>query len=456
VDTDRRRAGARSRRRWFTGLVVGLMAGAALGAALLVGASPPPPAGPSPYILHAAPAVVDSSTAVTLGATSVCARPDEDSCRIVAAAAYIRPAGAAGWSRIAGLRAEGGFRFRVPAQLVPPDGFAYWLRFTTGTGTEVAYPPGADAAPVRVLTTAGLPTRSIPGAFSWQRRRSPDGHALRVPFGATDGRVGRTPERPDEPSEGPSSFDVAADGSIWVADWVNRRIELFGRDGRYVRAFASPASVAVDLAVTPGGGTYLATLGTDATAYELDASGAVVGRYPVGFGVSARVAASGSGPRVFVGPGEWAAVSLRTGIPLTAAAQGRSSTSSVPLPDGAVGLSAPLGRSRVAVTWTRPDGSRAGAVVRLPSGVAVGAGYFVRPLPDGGAILAQGLWDETHAGVGVIRFDANARIRSFALLPEPSSRQAARFSTVRFRAPDEVLEATRTDRAYVIDRFEVK
>jgi hypothetical protein len=456
VGTDRGGEGPRSRRRWVVGLLVGVVAGTTAGAALLVGASSPTRGGPSPYILHAAPAVVDSGSPVTLGAASVCAQPDDDSCRIRAAAAYVRPAGTAGWSRIAGRRGEGGFRFRVPAELVPPDGFAYWLRFTTRTGREVVFPPGADAAPVRVLTTAGLPSRAIPAAFSWQRRLRSDGHALRVPFGAADGRVGRTPERPDEPSEGPSSFDVGPDGSIWVADWVERRIEIFDRDGRFVRALPSPASVAVDLAVDPGGGAYLATLGTDATAYALGADGAVLGRYPVGFGVSARVAASTSGPRVFVGPGEWAAVSLRPGIPLAAAEQGRSSTSSVPLPDGAVGLSAPLSSSRVAVTWTRPDGSRAGAVVRLPSGVAVGAGYFVRPLPDGGAVLAQGLWDQTHAGVGVIRFDANARIRSFSLLPEPSSRQAARFSTVRFRAPDEVLEAARTNRAYVIDRFEVK
>jgi hypothetical protein len=456
LGTQDEQSAARSRRRWLVALAIGVVAGAAAGAALLTGASPPQRQGPRPYILHAAPALVDGGRSVNLGAASVCARPDLDSCRIVGAAAYVRPAGTPGWSRISGRRGGGGFRFRVPARLIPPNGFAYWLRFTTGTGAEVVYPPGAEAAPVRVLTTARLPSRAIPGAFAWDRRQPPDGFALRIPFGDADGRVGRTAERPDEPAEGPSSFDVAGDGAIWVADWVNRRISIFGRDGRFVEAMQDPAPGAVDLAVTSDGGAYLATLGTDATAYELDADGAVVGRYPVGFGVSARVAASSSGPRVFVGPGQWAAVSLRPGIPLAPEEQARIATSAVPLADGAVGLSAPLGRSRLAVTWTRPDGSRAGAVVRLPKGVAVGADYFVHPSQDGGAIVAQGLWDETHSGVGVFRLDARARIRSFSLLPEPSASQAARFSTVRFRAPGEVLEATRTDHGYAIERFEVK
>ena len=40
-------------------------------------------------------------------------------------------------------------------------------------------------------------------------------------------------------------------------------------------------------------------------------------------------------------------------------------------------------------------------------------------------------------------------------LPEPSIRQAARSSTVRFRSPDEVLVAYSTDRATTIERFEV-
>ena len=60
----------------------------------------------------------------------------------------------------------------------------------------------------------------------------------------------------------------------------------------------------MDIAVRPDGGLYLAELGMEATVYELDAAGRVAGRYPVGFGVTARVGAAADGPRVFVGPGQ--------------------------------------------------------------------------------------------------------------------------------------------------------
>jgi len=128
----------------------------------------------------------------------------------------------------------------------------------------------------------------------------------------------------------------------------------------------------------------------------------------------------------------------------------------VPQADGGVGIASPVGRRRFAAVWTRPDGSRGGAVVTLPRGTQVGSDYLVQALPEGGAVVAQGVWDETHAGVGLFRFDAGGAITSFSLLPEPTVEQASRFSTVRFRSPDEVLVAYSTDRAFTIARFEVR
>ena len=444
-----------SRRTLVAGLAAGALIGAAFGVAMLSGAGPRAGGGPVPNVLHAAPAIVDAGTNVTLGAATVCSRPDTDRCRIAAAAAFVRPAGMSGWSEVDG-RAGGGFAFTIPAQLVPPDGFAYWLRFTTASGADVRYPPGGEGSPLRVLTTAGLPSRQIPGTFSWAERRAPDGVALRLRFGRRDGRVGRTPERDDQPAMGPSSFDVAPDGSLDVVDWVNRRVEVFSASGSYLRAFALPNDKPMDIAVRPGGGLYLGELGMGATVYQLDAAGRVTGRYPVGFGVSARVGATAGGPSVFVGPGQWTDVSLHAGVPLSAEQQSRTETSYVPFPDGSIGVAAPLGSNRFAAVWTRPDGSRAGALVRLPHGVRPGADYFVRPRPDGGAVVAQALWDDTHMGVGLFRFGATGTIEGFSLLPEPSTRQDARFSTVRYRPPGEVLVAYESERALTIQRFEVK
>jgi len=59
-----------------------------------------------------------------------------------------------------------------------------------------------------------------------------------------------------------------------------------------------------------------------------------VGRYPVGYGVSARVGATPSGPRVLVAPGQWTGVSLRTGVPLPPSLRAQTESSYVPVADG--------------------------------------------------------------------------------------------------------------------------
>jgi hypothetical protein len=126
------------------------------------------------------------------------------------------------------------------------------------------------------------------------------------------------------------------------------------------------------------------------------------------------------------------------------------------LAGGDVGLSDSTDRNSIAFVWTRPDGSRAGVVMHLPKGIFAGTDYFVRPLPDGGAVAARGLWDETHGGVGILRFDATGAIASFALLPEPSIRMAAHASVVRYAGPHGVYVAYDEADAMRIDRFEVR
>ena len=451
-----RRTGRLSRRRLLAGSAAGALIGAAWGIAMLSGAGPRAAAGPTPAVLHAAPAIVDAGRQVRLGAATVCPQPETDPCRITQAAAFVQPAGVSGWTQVQGRPDAGGFAFTIAAQLVPPDGFAYWLRFTTATGANVSYPPGGQGSPLRVLTTEGLPSRQIPGTFSWNDRRGPDGRVLRLRFGRADGRVGRSHATPDEPAMGPSSFDVGPDGSLYVVDWVQRRIEVFSASGRFVRALPSPTEQPTDIALRPGGGLYLAELGMGSTVYELGDAGRVIGRYPVGYGISARVAATANGPRVFVGPGQWTGVSLRAGVPLSAEQQSQTETSYVALADGAVGVAAPIGPQGFAAAWTRPDGSRAGAQVRLPAGVRPGTDYFVRPMADGGAVVAESMWDDTHTGVGLFRFGPTGTVEGFSLLPEPSTQQAARFSTVRFRPPGEVLVAYQSANAFTIERFEVR
>lgn len=444
--TTRRRVAA-------VGLVVGVLVGAVSGAALFTGAAPPS-GGPRPTVLHAAPAVVPARLPAQLTAATFCEDPRVPSCRVERAAGFVRPAGLGGWTALEARFREGAYRVTVPAELIPDDGFSYRFEFTTADGAVLAYPPGGEVSAIRVVTTAGLPVRQVPG-FDWQPRPS-DGTVVAMPYGDEDGEVGRWTGSEEEVVVGPSSFDVTADGEVLVADWIHGRIHRFTAAGRYRRSLRLPADGPVDIAAVPDGGIAVTTLGSGATAFELDPRGGLVGRYPVGFGVVSRVASAPGGPRVLVGPGQWAPVRSRPGAPLEPGEQGRLQTASVALPDGALAVSSDVDDGVFAVVWTRPDGSRAGATVELPAGVAGGTDYLVRPLDDGGAVVAKGLWDETHFGVGLFRFDAAGRIASFDLLPEPSAEQAARYSTVRFRSPGEVLVAFADDRGVHIDRFQVR
>lgn len=200
----------------------------------------------------------------------------------------------------------------------------------------------------------------------------------------------------------------------------------------------------------------MTTLGLGATAFELGADGSVIGRYEVETGVAERVALTPGGPHVWVGPAQWAPVRSRPGVALPAEAQTRSLTSAVPGRDGTVALSQDLPGGRVAFVWARPDGSRAGAVLRLPAGAQPGVDYFVRGLPDGGAVAARGLWSERGEAVALLRFAADGALVRAELIAPPSPEMDAAASTVRFRAPDEVLAVYTDVHDIRIERFEVK
>lgn len=448
-----RPAGGTRRRVAVVGVIAGVLAGAVTGAAVFTGAAPRT-TGPQPLVLHAAPAVVAAAEPTELAAATFCETPEMPSCVVERATGYVQPAGITGWTTVEGGFVEGAYRFSVPAELIPDDGFSYRFEFRAADGAVTVYPPGGETASIRVVTTAGLPVRELP-PFDWEPRRA-DGTVVAMPYGDGDGEVGRSTGSDEEVVVGPSSFDVGADGAVLVADWVHGRIQEFTAGGRFRHSTPLPTDQPVDMASVAGGGVVLTTLGSNATAFELDARGRVLGRYPVGFGIASRIAAAHGGPRVLVGSGQWTPVRATPGAPLDPGAQGRLQSTSVPLPDGTVAVSADLADGAFAATWTRPDGSRAGATVQLPDGVAGGTDYLVRPLDDGGAVVAKGLWDETHFGVGVFRFDPVGRLVTFDLLPEPSAEQAARYSTVRFRAPGEVLIAVADDRGVHIDRFQVR
>jgi hypothetical protein len=449
-------AGNSRRRLVMAGLVAGLAIGAAVGASSLTGASSENPSGARPVVLHVARVLADPGVELELSAGLFCPRIEIEACEVASAVAHVLSSGSEGWTDVAGEAEGNGYRFVVPGGLVAEDGLSYWLEFGIEGAAAVRFPDGGAATPFRVVTTAGLPEVSWPGAFDPTSVRTSDGVVARLGYGDAPGQVGRIGGVGDEQPLGPSSFDVASDGSIDVADWVHGRVLVLSPRGDYRRAVPLPLRRPVDLALGARGELAVTTLGLGATAFELGADGRVIGRYRVETGVAERIALSPGGPHVWVGPAQWAPVRSRPGVPLPATAQSRGLASAVPGRDGAVALSQDLTAGRVAFVWARPDGSRAGAVLRLPAGGQPGVDYFVRGLPDGGAIAARGLWSEQGEAVALLRFMADGSLVGAELIAPPSREMDAVASAVRFRAPDEVLAVYAEERGIRIERFEVK
>jgi hypothetical protein len=163
----------------------------------------------------------------------------------------------------------------------------------------------------------------------------------------------------------------------------------------------------------------------------------------------ARLRIGGGSPMALVGDGQYLPV------PLGGSDATRQLRAAPPALGEGTALTAPVGDRRFATTWTDERGVPHGVVVRLPEGAFVGSDYFTVPLAGGGAVVAQGIYAPGHNVVAILRLDADGRLRSFVRLPEPSFRQDARWSTVRWRPPDEVLAIYEEPDGVRIDRFEV-
>jgi hypothetical protein len=448
-------AGNSRRRLLVSGLVAGLAIGAAVGASSLTGASSEGPPGAPPVVLHVARVLADPGVDLELVAGLACPGATLEACAVDSAVAHVLSSGSTGWTDIDGTPDGRGFRFIVPGAAVVEEGLSYWLEFAIGGGGRVTFPEGGAATAFHVVTTAGLREVAWPGGFDFAALTPGDGVVAQLRYGENTSQVGRVGGMGDEAPLGPSSFDVAPDGSIRVADWVHRRLLVLSPRGAYRRAVPLPVTRPVDIAVGANGELAITTLGLGATAFELGVDGRVIGRYEVGTGVAERIALTPGGPHVWVGPAQWAPVRSSAGVALPAEAQSRGLAAAVPGRDGTVALSQDLTEGRVAFVWARPDGSRAGAVLRLPAGAEPGVDYFVRGLPDGGAIAARGLWSETGEAVALLRFTASGALASAELIAPPTHEMDAAASAVRFRAPDEVLAVYADEHGIRFERFEV-
>ncbi|HEY5481755.1 MAG TPA: hypothetical protein VIL39_09770 [Verrucomicrobiae bacterium] len=75
-------------------------------------------------------------------------------------------------------------------------------------------------------------------------------------YGRGEGEVGMVNEK-EQPPVGPESFAVQKDGSILVADVVNRRVAVYSSNGTYLRAIALPGIALGDVTADAQGRIYV-------------------------------------------------------------------------------------------------------------------------------------------------------------------------------------------------------
>ncbi len=140
--------------------------------------------------------------------------------------------------------------------------------------------PPAPAPAVMVATAPDTPALDLPGSAVAPAAASPEQIWLRGSGGAGPGQFGLqgNPARDDEDALGPPSFAVGPQGSLWVLDALNSRVQRFDAHGHPVTSFSvgrrgEEPTVEADIAVTEEGHAFLFMQNDVGMLAERDASG---------------------------------------------------------------------------------------------------------------------------------------------------------------------------------------
>jgi hypothetical protein len=144
-----------------------------------------------------------------------------------------------------------------------------------------AMPPQATPEEPVVATVPDTPSVYLPGTSVAAAVAAPDQVLVRGSPGTAAGQFGLqgNPARDDEDALGPPSFAIGPQGSIFVLDILNGRIERFDAKGRFVGTFAlvrAPGAEPVvesDLAVAEEGYVFVFTAGESPSIAQYDGAG---------------------------------------------------------------------------------------------------------------------------------------------------------------------------------------
>ncbi len=365
---------------------------------------------------------------------------------------YIRAGSAGPFTRLPLRRTDdsvnGRYALDVPPALAgSPDGFSYYAVLRNdATGASITLPAGGAEAPQRSLPLARAVTIHL-GAHRFGATRGADERIVEAPWGSDLGEVGLG-EPPGGLRIGPSSFDVAADGTVVVLDGGNQRLEHWSH-GRVSAVHADLDGAVDDLALAPDGSAFVVDgRGRPPLLRHLGRDGRLLAGEPLTERTWSQIDMGPDGPVVHQEPSEqW----LRAAPGLGRAEKVRSGRAGRPLADGGevVVLRTGVGELRVA----RVVAGNVRAAWRILSDTPLGEVQLAEPTGNRLLVVVKAFTDAADEFV-VLILDGRGAVRQFAVT---SAEWAAAAPLARFRlAGSSLYQLGSTPDGAFVDRYEVE
>lgn len=341
---------------------------------------------------------------------------------------------------------------QVPAELISGSKLFYYAVLRDGAGGRsgsVTVPSGGAAAPQRVWIVRRLSRVSL-GVHHFGHLRAADATVAQA--GPADVGVVCCSDPPG--GDGPSSFDVAPDGSTWMLDRLAHRLLVWqrGRPERFARAIPLPRKLSIaDFALGPDGTIYARAVdtadlgrGSKSHLYALTPTGRIRWQAPTTAGIGTAQLQIGPDGRLYAaqacggscapfgGHTSWTPLTTRAGSPLSLRDRRSEASPFEPLSGGlrlvsqlsySVARFALVDRSdRIVRAWQVTSRTRLGAMRAAP---ALVDGDLVVPLE-----VTQGARYEQQ----IVRLAPNGVRRQFALSDRPVLGDAIPFVPMRIGA----------------------
>ena len=451
-----RRPGIRSLAGGAAGIVAGVIGGIALTS--VSAASGPSPAAPGVDAVHIPPVLTRAGEAVTLRYAIVCAPTEDGEPCDGSGSVFVRAGQSGPFQQVTLRRGEdssnGRYFVELPREIASSrTGFSYYaiLRDDT-TGATITVPAGGSAAPQRSVPLRGVAEVAL-GAHIFGRDRAPDERVVAAAWGSEVGEAGLAGSR-GLGFVGPSSFDVAADGSVAVFDQVNTRVERWSRS-RVTATTVHVSGGLADFALEPGGVMHVleppSRVSPAPILRSFRGDGTPRWAQRLSDRTWAKLAAGPAGPVVQQQPSEqWLPVSEH-GAPNTRAAQAGQGRPGRPFANGREVVVERVGAGELRLAELAGD-----AVVhswRVTSATSLGEVQLAEPLGDRLVVVTKTYTDDRSEYV-VLVLDRSGIVGSFAV---ESLEWAESAPLARFRLAGSSLYRLGSTRASLfVDRFDME